>query len=139
MLKPPDADPVMPASVVTVIASLTSGLGIAFERVGDNQESRQRRDDGTEPVFRCRVHRRQQSPGDRRFRSFREIGADGPPCKNQNGDNTEHERAFDGPDACERRDVGRNRLAARRQRDVELLSVDGRDQRASAPCSQFRR
>ena len=29
MLMPPDADPVMPASVVTVIASFTSGLGIA--------------------------------------------------------------------------------------------------------------
>ena len=28
-LRPPDADPVTPASVVTVIASLTSGLGIA--------------------------------------------------------------------------------------------------------------
>src|SRR5205823_10842730 len=29
MLMPPDADPVMPASVVTVMASLTSGFGIA--------------------------------------------------------------------------------------------------------------
>src|SRR3546814_13039273 len=29
MLMPPDAEPVMPASTVTVIASLTSGLGIA--------------------------------------------------------------------------------------------------------------
>src|SRR3546814_18988296 len=28
MLMPPDAEPVMPASTVTVIASLTSGLGI---------------------------------------------------------------------------------------------------------------
>ena len=30
MLRPPEAEPVMPASVVTVIASFTSGLGIAF-------------------------------------------------------------------------------------------------------------
>src|SRR6202040_2107507 len=29
MLNPPDADPVIPANVVTVIASLTSGFGIA--------------------------------------------------------------------------------------------------------------
>src|SRR6516164_3039535 len=30
ILMPPDAEPVIPASVVTVIASLTSGLGIAL-------------------------------------------------------------------------------------------------------------
>ena len=30
MLMPPDADPVMPASTVTLIASLMSGLGIAL-------------------------------------------------------------------------------------------------------------
>ena len=35
MLMPPDADPVMPASAVTVIASLTSGLGIAFSASAD--------------------------------------------------------------------------------------------------------
>src|SRR5205807_523746 len=38
MLMPPEAEPVMPASVVTAIASLTSGFGIAFSASATNRK-----------------------------------------------------------------------------------------------------
>ena len=37
MLMPPDADPVIPASTVTLMASLISGLGIELECVSDQR------------------------------------------------------------------------------------------------------
>ena len=73
---PPEADPVMPASVVTVIASLTSGLGIGRQRVADHQEARQGGDHRAEAIFRGRVHRGEQRAGDRRFAALGEFRAD---------------------------------------------------------------
>ena len=70
---PPEAEPVMPASEVTVIASCTSGLGIAAERVANGEEARQRGDDAAEAVFRRRVHRREQRAGHRRLAALGEI------------------------------------------------------------------
>ena len=58
MLMPPEADPVMPASIVTVIASLTSGLGMALSASVISEESRQRRDDGAENRIRTRYSSR---------------------------------------------------------------------------------
>ena len=72
MLMPPEAEPVMPASAVTVTASLTSGLGIALQRVGDDQEAGQRGDHRAEAVFGRGVHRRQQRAADRRLAALGE-------------------------------------------------------------------
>ena len=73
MLMPPDAEPVMPASAVTVI-------GLVDQRVRDraaahraiDQEAGQRGDHRAEAVFRGRVHRRQQRAADRRLAAFGE-------------------------------------------------------------------
>ncbi len=67
MLMPPDAEPVMPASAVTVTASLTSGLGIDLQRIGDQPETGQGGDHRAEAVFGSRVHRGQQRAADRRL------------------------------------------------------------------------
>ncbi len=44
MLMPPEAEPVMPASVVTVMASVDQRVRNGLERIGDHGEAGQRRD-----------------------------------------------------------------------------------------------
>ena len=61
MLNPPEAEPVMPASVVVVIASLTSVPGMNFS-IRQLPGTRQGRNDRAEAVFRGRIHRGQQVP-----------------------------------------------------------------------------
>ena len=62
MPMPPEAEPVMPASEVTVIASLISGLGIAESASATTRKPRQGGDHGAETVFGRGVHGCQQGP-----------------------------------------------------------------------------
>ena len=65
MLMPPDAEPVMPASALTRDRFVHQRIRNRLQRVGDDQEARQRGDHAAEAVFRRRVHRREQRAGDR--------------------------------------------------------------------------
>ncbi len=69
---PPEAEPVMPASEVTVIASLTSGLGMAVSASRMARKPGKRRDHAAKAVFRRGVHRRQQRAADRRLAALGE-------------------------------------------------------------------
>ncbi len=98
MLMPPDADPVMPASTVTLIASLISGLGIALSASAISDEAGQQRDHAAESVLGRGVERRQQGAGDRRLAAVGELCQHRPPGEREHGQDAEQQRAFDRPD-----------------------------------------
>ena len=110
MLMPPDAEPVMPASAVTVIASLTSGLGIAVSASRITTKPGSSGDHPAEAVFRRGVHRRQQRAGDRRLGAFGESLAHRPPGEHQHGQDAQQQRALDRPDRGDRVTLRHERL-----------------------------
>ncbi len=59
---PPEAEPVIPASTVTLIASFNSGLGMAASAFDSTGETRQGGDNRAEAILRGGVHRRENSP-----------------------------------------------------------------------------
>ena len=119
----------MPASVVTVIASFTSGFEIVLQRRLDRHESGQSGDDRAEPILRCRVHRGQQRSGHGGLTSFDERRGHARPRGHDDGRDAEHEGALDRPDADLSRHVDRERLRCGVQRErrrgaVPLRNVD---------------
>ena len=69
---PPDAEPVMPASVGDGDGLVDQRIGDGPQRVLDGEEARQRRDDGAEAIFGRGVHRGQQRAADRRLAALGE-------------------------------------------------------------------
>jgi hypothetical protein len=97
MLMPPEAEPVMPASAVTVTASLTSGFGIA-QRVGDDEEAGQGGDHRAEAVLGCGVHRSQQGAADGGLAAFGETRGHRLPGEQQHAGDADQQGAFHRPD-----------------------------------------
>ena len=110
---PPEADPVMPASTVTLIASLISGLGIALSASAISDEAGQQRDHAAEPVFGRGVHRGEQRAGDRRLAAVGELGDHGPPGEYEHGQDAEDQGGLDRPDRRHAGDLGNDRAGRR--------------------------
>src|SRR6478736_5679321 len=87
MLMPPEAEPVMPASTVTVTASLTSGLGIALSAAETAAK-----------------------PGNRRLAAIRELCKHGTPGKEEHCRYTKEQRALDCPYGCHRTNLRNDRM-----------------------------
>ncbi len=113
MLMPPEAEPVMPASTVTLIASLMSGLGIALSASAISDEAGQQRDHAAEAVFGCGIERGQQGSGDRRLAAVGELREHRPPGEHEHGQDAEQQCAFDRPDRRHAGDLGDDRLGRR--------------------------
>ena len=117
MLMPPEAEPVMPASAVTVTASFKADWGSPRARC-DDKEAWQRRDHAAEAVFGGGVHRRRSEPATAAFvpsanRFFTVLKA-----KTQHGQDADQQGALDRPDRRDGGDLRDERLRHPRKRDL---------------------
>ena len=121
MLMPPEAEPVMPASTVTVIASLTSGLGIARSALATTQEARQAR----RSRRRSRTPTRCSSPPAMAppiagLAALGEAPLTPASRRTQHGEDADQQRAFDRPDRRELGDFLHHRAWRRRSRPARI-------------------
>ncbi len=101
---PPDAEPVMPASVVTVTASLTSGLGMALKASLTTRKPGKAAMTAPKPYSEAVFIDGQQSAADRRLAAFGEGFLQLAEGEDEDGQNAGQQRAFHRPDGADRRD-----------------------------------
>ena len=92
---PPEAEPVMPASTVTVTASLTSGLGIALSAAETAAKPGNSAITPPNPYSEAVLRRRKQSPGDRRLAAIRESCKHRTPGEDEYRQYAKEQRALD--------------------------------------------
>ena len=116
MLMPPEADPVMPASAVTVTASLTSTPGIAFSPSATTRKPGSAAMTAPKPYSDAVLVAASSAPRDRGLASLGEALLERPEGEHHDGEDAEQERAFHRPDRRHRGHLGDHRLREAWQR-----------------------
>ena len=125
MLMPPEAEPVMPASTVTLMASLISGLGMALSASAITVKPGSSAITPPKPYSDAVFIDGQQGSGDRRLAAIGEPREHGPPGEHENRQYAEQQRAFHRPDRRHAGDLGDDGLGA--ERDLMRRPIGARN------------